>query len=234
MPISWRARGLACGLGLALFAAAPVAAQTAPKSDCDRLAQPPRQALGKLPAFAEGVSVDSMRPGPAREACSKAMAEFPDEVRFVAYAARAASRAGDKREAVRLYRIAVEKGSALAQNNLAAMYAVGEGALPRNEREAVRLYKLAADQGFASAQSNLGTMYSLGQGVRRDDREAVRLFMLAAENEDSQAQNNLGKMYAEGRGGLPRDNKEAARMWRLAAEQGSVEAAGNLRKMGVR
>lgn len=237
---SWSSRnvGHALAIGLALgglWSIQAMAQGATPETDCDRMAQPPRQTMGKLPALSEGVSYASLRGAAAREACARAMAEHPEDVRFIVYAARAADKAGDPREAVRLYRLGVDKGSALAQNNLGTMYEAGEGALPRNEREAQRLYRLAADQGLPGAQSNLGTMYASGHGgLRRDDQEAVRLWMLAAESEDSQAQNNLGKMYAEGRGGLRRDSQEAARMWRLAAAQGSVEATNNLRKMGVR
>ncbi len=219
------------------FAALPAVAQPAgaPEHECDRLAQPPRQAMGRLPAFAEGVGYANLRAGPASAACARAMTEAPTETRFVAYAARAANKGGDPREAARLYRAAADRGNALAQNNLGAMLEAGEGALPRNLQEAARLYRLAADQGLPGGQANLGTLYTSGRGgLPRDDREAVRLFQLAAEQEDAQAQTGLGVMYAEGRGGLPRDSKEAARMWRLAADQGSVEARNNLRKMGVR
>ena len=219
-----------------LVGAGPVVAQEAvAEQECDRLAQPPRQTMGKLPALTEGVAHATMRGDAARAACAKAMAEFPNEVRFMVYAARAADKTGDAREAVRLYRRAAELGHPLAQNNLGAMHEAGEGFLPRNDREAERLYRLAAEQDYPAGQANLGVLYAAGRGgLRRDDREAVRLWQLAAAQENSQAQNNLGTMYAEGRGGLPRDNREAARMWRMAADQGSTEARNNLRKMGVR
>ena len=227
----------AMALALTVLIAWPASAQpaAAPEHECDRLAQPPRQALGRLPALAEGVSYESLRGNAARTACTRAMAEAPDEMRFVAYAARAADKAGDPREAARLYRIAAEAGNPVAQNTLGAMFEAGEGALPRNPREAARLYRLAADQEYPAAQANLAALYAFGRGgLARDDREAVRLWQRAAEREDPGAQTNLGTMYATGRGGLPRDNREAARMWRLAAEQGSTEAKNNLRKMGVR
>ncbi len=225
---------------LAAGAAPPTATgQTAPapaaEHECDRLAQPPRQTMGRLPALAEGVGYTALRAAPARAACARAMSEAPGEARFVAYAARAAAKGGDAPEAARLYRLAAERGEALAQNNLGAMYATGEGRLPRDPREAERLYRKAADQGFPSGQANLGAFYATGQGgLARDDREAVRLWRLAAEQEDAGAQNNLAKMYAEGRGGLSRDMREAGRLWRLAAEQGNAEARGNLRKAGIR
>lgn len=204
----------------------------APLNECDTLAQPPRAAFGPLPALADGVALASLRWPAARPACAKAMSDFPGEVRFVAYAGRAAEKAGDLREAARLYKAAADEGNPVAQNNLGAMYGRGEGGLPRNPREAERYYRLAADQGYPVAQTNLGALYALGGGVPRNDREAVRLWQLAADAGEAGAQANLGTMYAEGRGGLPRDMNQAVRMWRAAADAGNAEAQGNLRKAG--
>ncbi len=207
-------------------------AQGAGVTDCDRLAQPLRSAMGGLPALADGVSVADLRWPGARAACAKAMADAPGEVRFVAFAARAADKGGDQKTAAQLYRAAADEGYPLAQANLAVMYENGQGGLPHDEKQAERLYRLAADQGFPAAQASLGTFYVMGRGgLRRDDREAVRLFRLAADTGNTQAENNLGKMYAEGRG-VPRDLDEAARLWRLAADGGAEEARNNLRKLG--
>lgn len=203
-----------------------------PEQDCDRLAQPPRAAMGTLATLSEGVDFASLRWPAARAACTRAMADFPGEVRFVAYAARAADKGGDAHEAARLYKAAADEGNALAQNNLGALYDRGEG-VPRDAREAARLYRASAEQGYPGGQANLGVDYAQGKGgVPRDDREAVRLWQLAADQGDVQAATNLGTMYAAGRGGLPRDMGQAVRWWRAAADQGSAEARGNLRKAG--
>ena len=232
------------GLAAALLAASPAAiAQVglaagapspAPVTECDRLAQPLRSAMGSLPTLAEGVSFAALRWPAARPACAKAMADAPGEVRFVAFAARAADKGGDQKTAAQLYRAAADEGYPLAQTNLGVMYENGEGGLAKSDREAERLYRAAAEAGFPAAQASLGTFYVSGRGgLRRDDREAARLFRLAADNGNAQAQNNLGKLYAEARG-VPRDMDEATRLWRLAAEGGVEEARGNLRKAGRR
>ena len=235
------------GLSLAVFAAAGAAAaqgqlkapmaeaQAAGATDCDRLAQPPRAAMGGLPALADGVSFAELRWPGARAACAKAMADAPGEVRFVAFAARAADKGGDQKTAAQLYRAAADEGYPLAQTNLGVMFEGGQGGLVKSDRDAEKLYRLAAEQGFPAGQASLGTFYVSGRGgLRRDDREAVRLWRMAAESGNAQAQNNLGKIYAEGRGGVPRDPDEAARLWRLAAEGGVQEARGNLQKAGRR
>lgn len=204
-------------------------------TECDRLAQPPRATMGPLPALAEGVPYADLRWPAARAACAKAMADAPSEVRFVAFAARAADKGGDAKAAAQLYRAAADEGYSFAQTNLGVMYEHGEGGLSKNDREAERLYRLAAEQGFPAGQANLATLYLGGRGgLRRDEREAARLFRPAAEAGNPQAQNNLAKMYAEGRGGLPRDMDEAVRLWRLAADAGIEEARNNLRKAGRR
>ena len=205
----------------------------APVQKCDRLAQPARADMGKVPAFADGVKMAVLDPFGARDACAQAMAEWPNEVRFVAYAGRAAGRMGDVPEALRLYRLAADRGSAVGQDGLAAMYAIGAGVV-EDQTEAARLYRLAADQGYPLAMTSLGTDYSFGRGVARDEREAVRLWTLVVESSgEDEAETNLGVMYAQGRGGLRKDMHEAARLWRLAAAQHDQTALKNLRAIGA-
>ncbi|MBT6105900.1 MAG: sel1 repeat family protein, partial [Porticoccaceae bacterium] len=70
---------------------------------------------------------------------------------------------------------AAEQGDAVAQNNLAVMYALGDG-VPENDTEAVKWYRKAAEQGNAVAQNNLGFMYNKGEGVPENDAEAVKWY----------------------------------------------------------
>ncbi|WP_431269036.1 caspase family protein [Dankookia sp. P2] len=138
-------------------------------------------------------------------------------------------REGNDIEAVRLYRLAAEKGDAVAQAHLGIMHEQGRGGLPKDEREAVRLYRLAAGQGNAVGQINLGIMYEQGRGgLRKDEREAARLYRLAAGQGHAIAQTNLGNMYEQGRGGLRKDEREAVRLYRLAAGQGDEIAQAQL------
>ena len=50
------------------------AAAGAPEHECDRLAQPPRQTMGRLPVLAEGVGYAALRASAAQAACARAMA----------------------------------------------------------------------------------------------------------------------------------------------------------------
>ncbi|MEJ6676011.1 tetratricopeptide repeat protein [Parasphingorhabdus sp.] len=63
----------------------------------------------------------------------------------------------DNVEAVRLYRLAAEKGNAVGQFNLGSMYDNGEG-VPKNTIEAAKWYRLAAEQGDTDARERLAAM----------------------------------------------------------------------------
>jgi TPR repeat protein len=103
--------------------------------------------------------------------------------------------ARDDREAVRLYKLAADRGSAGGQTNLGNMYRDGRGGLPKDDREAARLYKLAADQGDAGGQVSLGFFYETGRGgLSKDNREAVRLYKLAADQGNEYAQAALKRL----------------------------------------
>ena len=117
------------------------------------------------------------------------------------------------------------QGSAVAQNNVGAMYENGEG-VTQDYQEAVKWYRLSAAQGDATAQSNLGGMYRDGKGVLQDYREALKWFRMAAAQGDEIAQASLGAMYATGRGVIQDD--VYAHMWsNMAAANGSKIGAEN-------
>ena len=132
-------------------------------------------------------------------------------------------------EAVRLWRLAADKGDASAQINLAMMYRDGRG-VQQSDSETARLLRLAVDQGNAIAQNNLATMYRDGRGVQQSDSEAVRLWRLVADKGNADAQLNLAMMYWYGRG-VQQSDSEAARLLRLAADQGNAIAQNNLATM---
>ncbi len=81
------------------------------------------------------------------------------------------------------YRKAAEQGDAVAQFNLGAVYAAGEG-VPQDYAEALKWYRRAAEQGDAVAQFQLGHMYHEGEGWGgpQDYIQAHMWFNLAAAN----------------------------------------------------
>jgi TPR repeat protein len=121
------------------------------------------------------------------------------------------------------YSQAAAQGVAAAQNNLAIMYARGNGVPPNPER-AVELWREAAGQGHPMAQFNLGLSYFNGDGVDADPEEAIAWFRRAADGGITDAQFALGQIYRRG-AGVPSDPRAALAWYEQAALQGH-EAAG--------
>jgi TPR repeat protein len=125
-------------------------------------------------------------------------------------------------EAVRLYKLAADKGLAIAQCELGFQYSLGRG-VEKDSKKAAQLYNLAAEQGYAEAQYNLARLYEVGDGVEEDSKQAIQLYNLAAEQGHKEAQYELGRRYEDGIG-VVADLEEAIRLYKLAAEQEHVKA----------
>jgi len=148
-----------------------------------------------------------------------------DDARAAAWYLEAARR-GHAKQAVRWYTKAAEQGRAVAQANLAGMYAEARG-VERDLGVAARWYRKAAEQGNAEAQYRLGTMFDHGRGVAENPGEAFGLYKKAAKQGHVAAQNSVGLMYELGRGVRENDEK-AARWYQAAADQGSADARRSL------
>ena len=148
-------------------------------------------------------------------------------------AGTSAYKRGDYATALAEFRQAAERGSVVAQINLAAMYYKGQG-VPQDDAEAAKWYRKAADQRDAVAQNNIGLMYDNGRGVPQDYGEAVKWYRRAAEQGQSGAQFNLAVMYRNGLGVAP-DPAAAALWFQRAAQAGLAEAQytmGRMRHLG--
>ena len=175
------------------------AAQSAPGvapgiTDCDRLAQLLRAALGRA-ALVDGVAPTAIDVPQVRAACEAAIAAHPQEPRFEAWLGRVFSEGGVHAEAAAAYRRAAEQGNPVAQSNLGALLQNGED-VARDDAQAVQWYRLAAHQGKANAQSNLGNMLRDGRGVARDDVQAVQSYRPAPTPEQiAAAERQLIRLY---------------------------------------
>jgi len=134
----------------------------------------------------------------------------------------AAYQRGDYATVLKLLHPLADRGNAVAQFDLGAMYAIGKG-VPQDFREALKWYRLAADQGDALGQNKLGSMYQEGQGVARDYNEATKWYRRAANQGNSIAQFNLGVMYRNG-AGVAQDYVRSY-MWFLLAESSLIGKA---------
>ena len=119
-----------------------------------------------------------------------------------------------------------EQGNAIAQHNLARLYANGLGMSKDNDK-ALFWYEKATAQGYAPAEFGLGLMYSSGDGVPKDPAKAVYWWQKAADQGNAKAQHALGVTYASGNG-VVKDLAQAVTWYRKAIEGGSAPSVYNL------
>lgn len=116
----------------------------------------------------------------------------------------------DEQAYVRLLHRAGELGSPAAQYDLGALYATGDGPIPKDDCEAVRWYSKAAGQGCAEAQYNLGTMLLEGEGTEQNTAGGIALMEQAANNGNLYAAKVLADFYKFGPYGISPDPEKAA------------------------
>ncbi len=97
---------------------------------------------------------------------------------------------GNYNKAREWYEKAAIEGYSNAQNNLALMYANGQG-VKQDYLKAKEWYEKAAIQGNSKAEFNLGVMYDKGEGVKQDYLKAKEWYEKAAMQGNSKAQRNL-------------------------------------------
>lgn len=141
----------------------------------------------------------------------------------------------DRAEAVRLYRLAGERGDVQAQLRLGNLYHEGQG-VPVDLAEAARWYRLAlpqvqarAGRGDPEAQEWLGDLYRQGRGVQQSGDLALLWYLRAAEQGRASSYLRLARMFERGEAGIAADPLEALRYYELA---GSRDNAGALFEVG--
>ena len=136
-----------------------------------------------------------------------------------------AAQKGDFATAVKIWTPLAEKGSRVAQFNLAVIYDDGMG-IPEDNAEAAKWYRKAAENGFPQAQLILGIMYVEGEGVPEDNEEGLKWLRKAAKQKDgigADAQARIGRVYERGLG-VEKDDVSAYVWFSVAAANGSNEA----------
>jgi TPR repeat protein len=137
-------------------------------------------------------------------------------------------------EAIRFYKLGVEKGNAACALSLGVLYCEGRG-ITKDYDEARRLFEFAVSKEKTEAdgvelQFRLGYMYESGDGVAPNLTEAAHWYGLAAERGHAGSANNLGNMYKKGLG-VDQDYVEARRLYEIAARQGDAAAQKNIAVM---
>ncbi len=181
---------------------------------CQRLATHPRDATADFP----GTELETLARNAdlAIAACREAAAQHPDQAHYVALLARATAAAGERDEAVRLYKQAAEAGDARALVSLGLLYEAGDG-VAKDLREADELYAKAAARGSAAGAINLAVALMKGAGIERDTARAVALLKGATAGGSAIAAYDLGVLAEQGVAGGPR---EALDLFRRSAALG--------------
>jgi tetratricopeptide (TPR) repeat protein len=210
-------------IGQLLLAVTIAVAEEAPVTQCDTLAASPLDLRRK----AAGVPFEQLNPTVAIPACENAVREYPNSPRLIYQLGRAYQRVNNFSAALIQYHRAAEQGYASAQNNLGAMYQLGQG-VPKDFSNAIAWVRKAAANGDPTAQFSLGVVYESGNGVQKDRALAIDWYRKAAEQGHPAARAKLGSLIAAAdaakkEGGKQeaarRSEEEAARAKRVADAQ---------------
>jgi TPR repeat protein len=188
--------------------------------------------MGRVPTLVEGVEVGFSSPQSqiklALQACERAMAEWPNEARFVAYAALASMpTSNSNNQTLKLAQKAADMQHPIGMTILGFYRKHGLGGATRNDAVAVRLYRAAIDLGYTDARINLAFMYEDGRGVDRNYQEAIRLLRTAMDLGSPSAPGELARYYENGIG-VSKDQNEANRLLRISVSRGSIFAQQRL------
>lgn len=135
----------------------------------------------------------------------------------VMIAAKAATDAGDLRQAAALYEQAAARGLAGAMVQLARLNIEGGVGLAPDYAAAMSWAQRAADAGEARGNLYLGQIWMKGLGVPADAAKALGYFHLADEGGDMKAARYIG-LIAQARG----ETAAAARWFEKGAEAGDI------------
>jgi len=176
----------------------PRPGDAAPEQLCERLATHERDGTANV----AGVTLPRLRQHAAAavEACTAAAQAHPEVPHYTALLARATWAAGDKPEALRLYREAAGRGDLRALVSLGLITENGDGE-PRNPPAAAALYERAAEGGFPDGAINLAVMLDQGKGIDPDKKRAAELLERASDEGSAIATFNLGVLALNGTAG---------------------------------
>jgi len=191
---------------------------------CDQAAASPLDQT--RPAGIPGVEIDKVDPKIAVPACEAAAKAAPNDPRIAYQLGRAYFAAKTYESARAQYVKADQAGHGLASNNLAVLYAEGQG-VAQDQEKARELLEKAAFAGVALAMNTLGTRYYEGKLVPQDYKEAFYWFEKGAAAGMSLSMGNIALLYEKGQG--TRQDYVQARYWfEKAAAKGHVVAMAKL------
>ena len=183
-----------------------------------------------------GVSVAQSKPNPAAVHAARstahtalapldrlsALAEKGDAPAELLVGLKYLESGGNDALAARWLARASDRGDAVAQNALGALYQNGRG-VGADLAKATHLYEAAAAQGNRHAMSNLAVLYAGAGDKMKDFTEAARWFQRSASLGYVDAQFNLAVLYERG-DGVPQSLLDAYKWYTIAAASGDAVA----------
>lgn len=118
-----------------------------------------------------------------------------------------------RREGLKWYEKAAEKGHARAQMSLALRYIKG----PNLVDKGVEYVEVSSKSGLPEAQSTLGTFYHDGQFVKKNKKTSFQWIYKAANSGDGPSQYVIGISFLEGKNGFDKNVKIAIKWLKKAA-----------------
>jgi TPR repeat protein len=206
----------------ALFPAHVSIAQT-PALECTQLSNVADEGT-PLAVNLKDSAFGKIEPSRVEAACRSALRADPTNPSHMFQMGRALSLGNKRREAIKYYLEAADRGHAGAMNDLGGVFEYGLG-VPINLATALGWYERSAELGHAGAMTHLGHLSEKGSGVPQDIAQARHWYEQAAALGNAASMNNLANLFRHGRGVVP--NFTAAANWYLKAAQLGLPSAMN-------
>lgn len=161
-------------------------------------------------------------------ACEEAIKLNPKTVRFYNQLARAYDMADRHTDAVRVLRIAADRGSSYAVASLGAYTYHGLGGMKRDYAQSRLWLEKAAALGAVRAQKYLAYLDAQGVGAERNIDKAVELYNRAIAAGDTSSMAWLGQLYASGAPGLDKNFAKARELFQKSSDQDDPEGMQGL------
>jgi len=129
--------------------------------------------------------------------------------------------------AVKWFQDAVAKGHAVAMENLARLYELGNG-VPKDLKRAFELNLQSAQKGWSHAQYEVAQCYNRGKGVEANLKEAVRWCEMSEKSGYGLANAMQAWWYRFGKESILQDRVKASQKYMLAARHGHFHSATQL------
>lgn len=179
-----------------------------------------------LQGVAPGRLPNEINPGPALQACQRAMSRYPAVARFQFQLGRAHLAARAVEQGWRDVEAAADRGHVRALYQLGYLLRLGVGR-PASQSEAVDYFRRGAERGDPYGIYDYGKALFYGRGVAKDVPAGLRLMLRAADMGHTYAMNELGYIFTDGIDS-PRDTERGIRFYRSGVDRRDIYSFNNI------